>query len=123
MAQVVNVSRYCDIPGHEDCDADGQPVTFTLNGTTYEIDLCAKCRAAFTEQTQPWASHARRQAGQRHRPPRSQQPRVRSATPIAIRAWAATPDGKTALADAGLTVSNRGRIGAEVTKLYETRGS
>ena len=76
---------------------------------SYEIDLSANNAAAFRKQLAPSTKHARSAArGQRRSAGRTASSHERSAD---IRAWAK---------EAGITVSDRGRIPASVVEQYET---
>jgi hypothetical protein len=93
-------------------DLDGGPadetVRFGLGGAEYEIDLSKKNAKAFRKQLAPFIDHARKAGrGQRRRPGRTSASRDRSGS---IRAWAK---------EAGITVSERGRIPASVVEQYE----
>jgi hypothetical protein len=102
MAQKITVALEDDLDGGP---AD-ETVRFGLASTSYEIDLSAKNATAFRKQLAPFIKHARSAArGQRRRGRTS---RERSAD---IRAWAK---------EAGITVSDRGRIPASVVEQYET---
>jgi hypothetical protein len=95
----------------DDLDGSGnaEPVSFGLDGMSYEVDLSAKNRARFEKALAPFIEAGRRlptRAGGR-RPSRASGPSVDNA---AIRAWAKT---------AGLQVSERGRISADVIRQYE----
>ena len=93
-------------------DLDGGPaaetVRFALEGTDYEIDLNAQNAAAFHQQLAPFIEHARR-AGRAssRRPRRTAASRQRSGD---IRAWAKQH---------GITLSERGRIPANVVEQYQ----
>src|SRR5207342_205366 len=97
---------------------DGGPadetVRFGIGGAEYEIDLSNKNATAFRRQLAPFIEHARKAGrGQRRRPGRSASSRELSG---GIRAWAK---------EAGIAVSDRGRIPASVVEQYEaaTKGS
>ena len=105
MAQKITVALEDDLDGGP---AD-ETVRFGLGRTSYEIDLSAKNAAAFRKQLAPFIKHARSTArGQRRRAGRTASSRERSAD---IRVWAK---------EAGITVSDRGRIPASVIEQYET---
>ena len=105
MAQQVTVALEDDLDGGP---AD-ETVRFGLASISYEIDLSAKNAAAFRKQLAPFIRHARRTArGPRRVAGRTASSRERSAD---IRAWAE---------EAGITVSDRGRIPASVIERYET---
>ena len=87
-------------------DLDGGPadetVRFGLDGAEYEIDLSRQNARAFRREFASFLVHARRAEQGRRRPARSSPGRRRSGD---IRAWAK---------DAGIQVSDRGRIPAGV---------
>ncbi len=93
-------------------DLDGSPgaetVTFGLDGVSYEIDLAQPNRARLSEALAPFITAGRRvsRGGRRGAGPAGRA-RVDRA---AVRAWAR---------EAGLTVSERGRISADVINRYE----
>ena len=92
-----------------DGSADAEPVSFGLDGMSYEVDLGAKNRAKLEKALAEFIEAGRRlptRAGRR-RPSRASGPSVDNA---AIRAWARS---------AGLQVSERGRISADVIRQYE----
>jgi hypothetical protein len=104
MAQKVTVALEDDLDGGP---AD-ETVRFGLGGAEYEIDLSKKNAKAFRKQLAPFIDHARKAGrGQRRRPGRTSASRDRSGS---IRAWAK---------EAGITVSERGRIPASVVEQYE----
>jgi hypothetical protein len=93
-------------------DLDGGPaaetVRFGLDGVDYEIDLSRQNARAFRREFASFLVHARRpERGRRRRPARSSSVRRRSGD---IRAWAK---------DAGIQVSDRGRIPASVVTQYQ----
>ena len=105
MAQQITVALEDDLDGGP---AD-ETVRFGVGSTRYEIDLSAKNAAAFRKQLAPFIRHARSAArGQRRWAGRSAASRERSAD---IRVWAK---------EAGVTVSDRGRIPASVIEQYKT---
>jgi hypothetical protein len=114
MAQVTKVRLVDDIDGSE---AD-ESVEFTLDGMSLEIDLSKDNAAKLRDILAPYVAAGRR--GDR-RPARRQQRVERvPAVPAAprestgpIREWAAAN---------GFTVSDRGRISAEVTEAYQKWG-
>jgi len=92
-------------------DLDGGPadetVRFGLDGVDYEIDLSRQHARAFRRELASFLIHARRAERGRRRPARSSSGRRRSGD---IRAWAR---------DAGIEVSDRGRIPASVVAQYQ----
>lgn len=105
MASKVSVIVNDDLDGSE----GAQTTTFGLDGTTYEIDLSPKNRVKLEKALAPYVNAGRRisrtrsQSNSRHQAG----PRVDRA---AIRTWAK---------DQGITVSERGRISADVMRRYE----
>jgi hypothetical protein len=93
-------------------DLDGGPadetVRFGLDGVEYEIDLSKQHARTFRRELASFLVHARRaERERRRRPARSPSGRRRSGD---IRAWAK---------DAGIQVSDRGRIPASVVTQYQ----
>ena len=107
MVQRVSVVLVDDIDGG---DAD-ETVTFGLDGATYEIDLSDSNAAKLRDALAPWVGQARRAGGRKAAAaPRGRARASRGSDASTIRAWAA---------DNGHTVSERGRIPAEVREAYE----
>jgi hypothetical protein len=97
-------------------DLDGGPadetVRFGLDGVEYEIDLSRQHARTFRRELASFLVHARRaERGPRRQPARSSSGRRRSGD---IRAWAK---------DAGIQVSDRGRIPASVVAQYQAATS
>ncbi len=96
-------------------DVDGSPadetVLFSLDGVNYEIDLTTENAAKLRDALAPWVGHARRAGGRRTtaRRPRSSGRSGGSGDASKIREWARAN---------GYTVSDRGRIPAEVAEAY-----
>ena len=104
MAQKITVALEDDLDGGP---AD-ETVRFGIAGAEYEIDLSKQNATAFRRQLAPFIDHARKAGrGQRRRPVRTASSRERSGD---IRAWAK---------EAGIAVSDRGRIPASVVEQYE----
>ena len=105
MARTVSVVTTDDLNG----SAGAETVTFGLDGVSYSIDLgevnTAKLAAAFA----PYVQAGRRvsRPGRRRAAGRPAAERVDRA---AVRAWAR---------EAGLAVSERGRISTEIMRRYE----
>jgi hypothetical protein len=112
MAQRVQVLLTCDI--HGDDTAGTETVSFALDGSAYEIDVCdahaAELRDAFATYT-----GAARRAGRGTRAGRPRRGRSSGAgvDPAAVRAWARS---------SGVKVSERGRISAEILEKYAAAG-
>src|SRR5690625_832743 len=101
-------------------DVDGSPadetVLFSLDGVNYEIDLTAENAAKLRDAMAPWVGHARRAGGRRTSGRRSSARSTGrsgggSGDAAKIRQWAR---------DNGYTVSDRGRIPAEVVDAYNS---
>ncbi|WP_433468768.1 histone-like nucleoid-structuring protein Lsr2 [Spirillospora sp. CA-128828] len=106
MAQKVEVLLVDDIDGGE---AD-ETVSFSIDGTSYEIDLSKKNAAKLRSGLEPFvagARKARKAPGRGGRGTRTAGSRERSAE---IREWAK---------NRGIKVNERGRIPANVIEQYE----
>ena len=104
MSKNVSVIVTDDLDGSDNAET----VSFGLDGVTYEIDLAKKNRAKLEKALAPYLEAARRvPRGGRRGAGRGSGP---SADRSAVRAWAR---------DAGLQVSERGRVSAEVMRQYE----
>ncbi|PYG01115.1 Lsr2 protein [Georgenia satyanarayanai] len=98
-------------------DVDGTPadetVLFSLDGVNYEIDLTTDNAAKLRDALAPWVGHARRAGGRRTsggaRSGRRSSGGGGSNDAAKVREWARAN---------GYTVSDRGRIPAEVTEAY-----
>jgi hypothetical protein len=105
MAQKVQVLLVDDLDGGE----ASETVSFSLDGTAYEIDLSADNAGKLRKDFAQYIDHARRggAGGSRRRRARTGPGRERSAE---IRAWAR---------QRGHKVSERGRIPATIINEYE----
>ncbi|MEU8310818.1 Lsr2 family protein [Actinomadura sp. NPDC048955] len=103
MAQRVEVLLVDDVDGG---DAD-ETVSFSIDGTSYEIDLSKKNAAKLRSGLEPFVTGARRRRKTVGRGPRTAGSRERSAE---IREWAKNN---------GIKVNERGRIPARVIEQYE----
>jgi hypothetical protein len=104
MAQRVQIILEDDFDGGT---AD-ETVSFSLDGTEYEIDLSAKNAADLRGAISPWLGHARKTGGRRKRGTAAKASSTSSTSDI--RAWAQAH---------GHEVSSRGRVSAEVRDAYE----
>ena len=105
MARTVSVVITDDIDG----SPDAQTVSFGIDGVTYEIDLSDANRAKLSSAFAPFIAAGRRSSrGGRRRS--AGRPGAERADRAAVRAWAR---------QAGLAVSERGRISGEVMRQYE----
>lgn len=107
MAQKVQITLVDDV---DQTPAD-ETVTFALDGVTYEIDLNEKHATELREALATWIGHARRSGGRKATTRRRSGGSGGSSSSQAgeIREWARTN---------GYTVSDRGRIPAEVREAY-----
>ena len=117
MAQKVQVLLVCDL--HSDEVEGTETVTFGLDGSTYEIDVCGDHAAELRDAFAPFVGAARRagRSGGASAPRRSGRSGGRSgarsgggAQVSDIREWARQN---------GHQVSERGRISATVLQAYE----
>jgi hypothetical protein len=104
MAQRVQVLLVCDM--HDGEKPAEETVTFSLDGPAYEIDLCQQHADALRDALGPFVGAARRSGRGRNRR-RASPGRGR---PGEIREWARQQ---------GITVSERGRIPAELAAKYD----
>jgi len=114
MAQKVMVQLIDDVDG----SLADETVLFSLDGVNYEIDLNEKNAAKLRDALAPWIGNARRVGGRRTpgRRGRSGSSSGRSSSSgeaAKIREWARAN---------GYTVSDRGRIPAEVIEAYQKAG-
>ena len=109
MAQKVSVSYACDYDQKEIPKGQHRVRRFSLDGRDYEIDLCQQHSDTFDETIGQYAEHARMSSAPvgRTAKRRTAAHRQHSAS---VRAWAK---------QAGITVSDRGRIPAEVVARYD----
>jgi Lsr2 len=108
VAQRVSVTFACDYDSKEIPNGEHLTRAFSLDGRDYEIDLCEKHSQKFDEVLKRFADKARRATGRATRTKRrTTANRQRSAD---IRSWAK---------QSGITVSDRGRIPAQVIAKYE----
>ena len=108
MAQKVSVTFACDYDSKEIPNGEQLTRAFSLDGRDYEIDLCEKHSQKFDEALKRFADKARRTTGRVTRTKRrTTANRQHSAD---IRSWAK---------QSGITVSDRGRIPAQVIAKYE----
>lgn len=110
MAQKVIVQLVDDLDGSQSDDVS--PVTFGLDGATYEIDLTSKNASSLREQLADYIASARRAGGRIKRGTVNQA----SSNPMsreqsqAIRGWARKN---------GYKVSDRGRLADSLIKAFE----
>jgi hypothetical protein len=104
MSKNVSVIVTDDLDGSDNAET----VSFGFDGVTYEIDLAKKNRAKLEKALAPYIEAGRRvpRAGRRVGGRAGGSSTDRSA----VRAWAKS---------AGLEVSDRGRVSAEIMRQYE----
>jgi len=104
MATQTTVAVTDDLDG----SANAQAVSFSLDGTSWTIDLSSRNRVALEKALKPYIAKATKQGR-----------RVRRASPVRgasrgnladVRAWAKSN---------GHAVSDRGRISAEIQQAYD----
>jgi len=105
MARKVSVVTTDDLDGSPDAGT----VSFGLDGMNYEIDLAAANMTRLADAVAPYSAAGRKVSSSRRR--RAPQPAAGGRVDrAAVRAWAR---------EAGLAVSERGRISAEVMSQYD----
>jgi len=112
MAQRTIVTLTCDLSHSEAETPAVETVSFAFDGTTYEVDVCGDHAKDIRETFGDYADRARKAApsviGRKSRSNGSN--RLGGARPSQIRDWAK---------DNGISVSERGRIPANVMEQYE----
>ena len=111
MAQKTVVTVVCDLP-HDDEVEGKETVSFSFDGSAYEIDVCVAHAKELHDKFSTYADHARKisisgSGSGRRRKARTGPGRERSSE---IRAWARLRGHK---------VSERGRIPASIIAEYE----
>jgi hypothetical protein len=110
MAQRVQVLLVCDLHGD---DTEGtETVNFSLEGTSYEIDVCRNHGAELRDAFAPYVGAARKTVRGGGTPGRRRRVAI-GVDPAAVRAWAKSQ---------GLKVNERGRIPAEIVDRYTAAG-
>jgi len=105
MAQRVEVVLIDDIDGGKAAET----VTFALDGVSYEIDLSEKNARKLRDDLATWTGHARR-AGAAKAASRRRAGAAKRTDLGAVREWARAN---------GHTVSDRGRISADIQAAYD----
>lgn len=107
MARQVNISIIDDLDGKSVAD---ETVEFSIDGTTYEIDLCEKNAEKLRKELGTFVAAARKVVGAAKKARR-----VKSSEDLAaVREWALSN---------GMKVSNRGRVPREIITAYHNRGA
>jgi FMN phosphatase YigB (HAD superfamily) len=112
MVQKVQVSVICDLPHSRETEGQ-ETVTFSFDGTAYEIDACAEHAKELRDKVAPFTEHARRASAQGRARKRQSQATASRQQSAQIREWAKSR---------GLKVSERGRIPASIVAQYEAAG-
>lgn len=110
MAQRVNILLFCDM--HDEEAPGSETVTFAIDGTGYELDLCAEHAQTFRQSFAPYVGIARKSTSSRNaggRPARRRQGGADRRQSAQIREWAR---------QSGIEVSERGRIASSVVERY-----
>ena len=107
MARKISRLVVCDFP-HEKMLEGTESMTFALNGSAYEIDLCGAHGTEFSEKIGGYAQYARR-VRVNGRPPKAK-PALNREQSADIRDWART---------LGLDIKDRGRLRKSVIAAYE----
>lgn len=106
MAQRVEVVLIDDKDGSQATET----VTFALDGVSYEIDLSEKNAKSLRDDLAKWTGHARRAGSTGRRTSGRRGGASRRTDLAAVREWARAN---------GHTVSDRGRISAEIQAAYD----
>jgi hypothetical protein len=107
VAKKVSVTFACDYDAKEIPDGEHMMRAFSLDGRDYEIDLCVRHSQKFDEVFHKFADRARKASSRVSRVKRRTSAHRRHSAEI--RSWAKNN---------GFTVSDRGRIPAEVITRY-----
>ncbi len=107
MGQKVRIERFSDLSGVSIPEGEGETVTFSVYGRSFEIDLTAQEAEDFHHNLQPFIAVARRVRGGETKKNRSTSDREKLQE---IREWARKE---------GYEVSERGRISQNILEAYE----
>jgi hypothetical protein len=114
MAQRTRVELVDDIDGKVLKDGDGETVSFSQDGTTYEIDLSRRNADKFRGLFQDYIAAGRRVGDGRNRRSGSSSTTASDYDPRAVRKWAASNK---------VEVPARGRIPREVLERFRAEGN
>ncbi|WP_337062331.1 histone-like nucleoid-structuring protein Lsr2 [Kineococcus sp. G2] len=117
MAQRVQVLLVDDIDGGDAAET----VSFSLDGVDYEIDLSEEHAGALREALATWVGHARKVSGRSGGGSRRSAQRERGGSRSGSGSQPSRDTGavRTWAKENGYTVSDRGRISAEVVQAYD----
>lgn len=118
MARKVLVTQTCDYEHPEgEAAAEEESRRFSVDGRSYEIDLCGPHGEEFDRQLAEWADRARPAEPARPEPSARRAPRGKPGPSAAtkeynsrVREWAGNQ---------GIYVADRGRIPGDVTARYD----
>ena len=110
MATKTEVRLVDDLTG----EAADTTVRFSLDGTSYELDLSDKNAGEMRKSFAKYVGAARKVSGAGRRGGRASKPAFLEVDPAAVRAWAAGQ---------GIAVSPRGRISKDVVEQYRAAGN
>ncbi len=108
MAQKTIVKTYDDLDGSE-IDAEGKSVSFSFEGTSYEIDLSSKNVTKMREDLGVYIDKARKVSNRARGAGAAAKAEPAPLDTRAVRAWAA---------EQGMEVSARGRLSSELIEQY-----
>lgn len=108
MATQVTEYLICDMHGEQEVEAEASH-EFSVDGTSYKIDLCETHQGQFERALAKFIENADAQRGSGQRQ-RGNTPRTTGTDPSTIRDWAKTK---------GMNVAERGRIPAEIVDAYK----
>lgn len=107
--QKVNIQLVSDLSGTEIADGKGETVTFSLDGSTHEIDLTSKEADKFRGLFMDYIAVGRKVGGRGKRRTAASGSGRSKEELAAIRQW---------LRDNGHEVNDRGRIKSELIDMY-----
>lgn len=114
MAQRTRIELVDDLDGTVFEPGEGETITFSLSGVTYEIDLSRSNAEALRSALQPYITVGRRTGGGRGRRGAGTGAGTRGYDPKAVRKWAESN---------GVDVPARGRIPADILERYKAEGN
>jgi len=119
MARQTTVTVTDDLDG----SANAQEVSFGFDGTSWTIDLSARNRAALQKALKPYIAKATQQPARQS----ARRTQRRAGRPGQVARRAGSKPARTDLAEVrawarsnGYTVSDRGRISADVQQAYDS---
>jgi hypothetical protein len=114
MAQRTRIELVDDLDGTVLDQGEGETVTFSLSGSTYEIDLSRSNADALRSVLQPYMAAGRRLGGSRGGRGSGTGASYRDYDPKAVRTWAESNR---------VDVPARGRIPADILERYKAEGN